>query len=82
MEKLLKVLVDALVVDEKAVTIESRMEGKLCILKVNVSDSDVGRVIGKEGKIANALSTVVRSVGMKKTPDIRYVIKINDGKRK
>ena len=46
------------------------------LLTVDVDRTDMGRVIGKEGSIANAIRAVVRSYGMIK--DARVSVKINE----
>ena len=46
------------------------------VLKLHVAESDMGKVIGKQGKIAKAMRTIVRAA----TPasSKRYVIEISE----
>lgn len=63
MKELLLAMVEDLVEDKSAVVVtvdESAADGSIvCHLKV--APSDMGRVIGKQGRIAKAIRTVARS---------------------
>ncbi len=61
MKELVMHIVKALVDNPDEVTIEETMEKDEIILKLKVSQDDVGKVIGKQGRIAKAIRTVVRS---------------------
>ncbi len=71
MEELLKTLVDGLVENKQAVSIktEQRMDGTY-VLYLNVDAQDMGRVIGKQGKIAKAIRTVMRAAAAKENKKI------------
>ena len=56
----LEYLVKALVGDPEAVEIDVD-EGRTVVFRVRVGPDDMGRVIGKRGRIANAIRTVVRA---------------------
>lgn len=60
-EHILKALVDQ---PDKVQVTENQREGSLTI-EVRVADEDTGRVIGREGRIVNALRTVVKAAGAK-----------------
>ncbi len=61
MRDLVQFLVEALVSEPDAVEVTEVIEGSDTIYEVSVSSDDVGRVIGRGGKIANALRSVVRA---------------------
>ena len=46
------------------------------VLRLHVADGDVGKVIGRHGRVARALRTVVRSAGVRS--DRRLVLEIAD----
>ena len=48
--------------DSVKVTKDDTAEQGVEIYRINVSPDDMGRVIGKQGRIAKAIRTVVRSV--------------------
>ena len=49
---------------DQVVVTESRKENALH-LELRVAESDMGKVIGKQGRIARAIRTVVKAAGMK-----------------
>lgn len=63
MEEALAVLVQALVRVPEAVRIERHDEQRRVLLLVTVAQDDMGRVIGRQGRLAKALRTVMRTVG-------------------
>ena len=65
MDELLNFLVKSLVSDEKAVEVNKEEDEKAITYKVKVAAEDVGKVIGKSGKTANSIRTVMKSVGAK-----------------
>ena len=65
MKELVEYLVKALVDKPEEVNI-SQTEGEaVTILEIRVSPEDAGKVIGKEGRIANAIRTIVKAAGAK-----------------
>ena len=59
-EKLVKALVAPIVTNPDDVSISSFMDAEeTIVLQVLVSKDDLGRVIGKSGRIANAIRTIV-----------------------
>ena len=61
MQDLVKVLAKALVENPDAVEVESVEEDGRTVLKLHVAPDDMGRVIGKQGRIAKAIRTIVKS---------------------
>jgi predicted RNA-binding protein YlqC (UPF0109 family) len=74
MEELLAWLARGLVDDPDAVRVESVDEDDAVVLRLFVAPDDVGKVIGRQGRIARALRTVVRSAGAR--GDRRLVLEI------
>ena len=65
MRELLQYLAEQLVDDPAQVEV-SEVEGeRSTILELKVAQKDMGKVIGKNGKIAQALRTLVKAAGMK-----------------
>ena len=65
MEKLLKFLVESLVDDKSAVEISTEEDEKSVTFRVKVAENDIGKVIGKNGKTANSIRTICKSVNTK-----------------
>ncbi len=65
MKDLVEMIAKALVeYPDQVVVTESRKENALH-LELRVAESDMGKVIGKQGRIARAIRTVVKAAGMK-----------------
>jgi hypothetical protein len=65
-EKLLMTLVRALVEAPERVFVEERGEGGVSVLELEVAPDDRGRVIGRRGRTADALRTVLEAVGRRR----------------
>ena len=61
MKELVETLVKALVKNPDAVSITVVQKGSLEIYQVLVAPEDMGKVIGRKGRIANAIRTVVKA---------------------
>lgn len=61
MKELVLDIAKALVDNPEAVIVEETKEKDEIILKLKVSQDDMGKVIGKQGRIAKAIRTVVKS---------------------
>ena len=61
MKELVETLVKALVKNPDAVTVTILQKGSLEIYQVRVAPEDMGKVIGRKGRIANAIRTVVKA---------------------
>lgn len=65
MKELVEVMAKALVdYPEEVVVTETVKEGET-VLELKVSSSDVGKVIGKQGRIAKAIRSVVKAAASK-----------------
>ena len=51
-KELVEVIAKALVDDPESVVVNEREEKKTTVLEVRVAESDMGKVIGKQGRIA------------------------------
>jgi uncharacterized protein len=61
MTELLEFLARRLVDDPEAVKIETEEREGTLVFQLHVAKDDVGKVIGRQGRIARALRTVVRA---------------------
>ncbi|MBR6136969.1 MAG: KH domain-containing protein [Bacilli bacterium] len=61
--KLTEEIVKSLVVDAEGVTVKEfpSEEENVMLIQVMVNENDIGRVIGKDGKTANAIRTLVQA---------------------
>ncbi len=64
-DELVREIARALVDDPNAVEVEAVNRGENTILELRVSPQDVGKVIGKQGRTARSVRTILGAVGMK-----------------
>lgn len=76
MKELVEVIAKALVDDPDSVAVNEREDKKTTILEVHVADSDMGKVIGKQGRIAKAIRSVVKAAAAKE--DKKVIVDIMD----
>ena len=62
MEEILKTIIENLVENKEEVKITRIDDEKGILLKVKVAQEDVGKVIGKQGKVARAIRTIMKSI--------------------
>lgn len=65
MKELVEVIARALVDNPDGVVVTECQEGKTTVLEVRVADGDMGKVIGKQGRIAKAIRSVVKAAATK-----------------
>ena len=71
-----EVIAKALVDDPESVVVNEREEKKTTVLEVRVAESDMGKVIGKQGRIAKAIRSVVKAAAAKE--DKKVIVDIMD----
>jgi uncharacterized protein len=76
MAELVVWLAQQLVDEPDVVRVETLEQGDTTVLRLHVAPDDVGKVIGRQGRLARALRTVVRS-GSMRSPG-RLVLEIAD----
>lgn len=76
MKELVEVITKALVDAPESVVVTEREEKKATVLEVRVADSDMGKVIGKQGRIAKAIRSVVKAAASKE--DKKVIVDILD----
>ncbi len=67
MEELLTTIAQGLVEDPSAVhvTVDAPSENGTVVYHLHVAENDMGRVIGKQGRIAKAIRVVMRSAAIR-----------------
>lgn len=76
MKELLTVVARGLVEnpDEVTVTVDEQNEEGIVVYHLHVAEKDMGRVIGKQGRIAKAIRTVMRAVAIRTNQKIMVEI--------
>lgn len=70
MKEFLEIIVKNLVDDKEAVEIKEVDGEKSIIFEVKVAEKDMGRVIGRQGRLAKSIRTVMKSVAAKEQKKI------------
>ncbi len=66
MKKLLKYLVTALVDHPQSIKIEEKETGEQLLIELSVHPEDMGKVIGRGGKIINAIRRLIHILAIKR----------------
>ena len=61
MKELVEVIAKALVEHPEEVVVTEKENGKTTVIELKVAQSDMGKVIGKQGRIAKAIRGVVKA---------------------
>jgi predicted RNA-binding protein YlqC (UPF0109 family) len=76
-ENLVKYIVENLVDNKEMVEVSTVEESeKVSVVTVKVAKDDIGKVIGRNGKIAGSLRTIVKSASAKTGK--RFIVKIGE----
>ena len=65
MKELVEVIAKSLVDNPEEVTVTETEKEKAVVLELHVAQSDMGKVIGKQGRIAKSIRTVVKAAASK-----------------
>jgi len=74
MKELVEVIAKALVDNPDGVVVSEKQEDKTTVIEVRVAEGDMGKVIGKQGRIAKAIRSVVKAAAAKE--DKKVVVDI------
>ena len=74
MEELVRFIARNLVDEPDAVVVTTKQDGEDTVIELSVAPSDMGKVIGRQGRIAKAIRTVVKAASVKE--NARYMVEI------
>ena len=74
MKELVEVMAKSLVNDPSAVVVEEETTGPTTVLRLHVASEDMGKVIGKQGRIAKAIRTVMKAVATRE--NVKVIVEI------
>ena len=81
MKELVEVIAKALVDHPEEVKVEEVADGKHVTVSLRVAQSDMGKVIGKQGRIAKAIRAVVKAASTREDLYVDVDIVDEDGKK-
>ncbi len=65
MKDLVEYIAKALVEDKEAVVVKENIRDKNTLLELSVAPGDMGKVIGKQGRIARSIRTLLKAYATK-----------------
>ncbi len=65
MKQILETIIKNMVENQEAVSINEKEEAEKITYEVKVDNKDMGRVIGRQGKVANSIRTLMKALGAK-----------------
>ena len=74
MEELVSFIAKNLVDEPDSVKVDTREEGDTVVISLSVAPGDMGKVIGRQGRIAKAIRTVVKAASVRE--DKKYMVDI------
>ena len=74
MKELVEVIAKSLVEHPEEVVVTEKESGKSTVIELKVAQSDMGKVIGKQGRIAKAIRSVVKAAASRE--DKRVIVDI------
>ena len=74
MKELVEVIAKALVDNPDEVVVTESMKGEDTLIELKVATADMGKVIGKQGRIAKAIRSVVKAAASKE--DRKVIVEI------
>lgn len=70
MKELVEVIAKSLVDHPEDVRVEEEQEDRQVTLKLHVDEDDMGKVIGRQGRIAKAMRTVVKAAATRENKKV------------
>lgn len=74
MKELVEVITKALVDNPEEVVVSESLKGDDTLIELKVAPADMGKVIGKQGRIAKAIRSVVKAAASKE--DKKVIVEI------
>ena len=71
MEEILKLIIESLVVNTEDVKINAKEEENNILFEVSLNKEDMGRVIGRQGKMARSIRTVMKSIASRENKKVQ-----------
>lgn len=77
MEELVAYIAKSLVNDPSQVKVRRKVTHSAIVLELHVAQEDVGRIIGKDGRVANSIRALLRVADTQGNRDKRIILEIN-----
>jgi predicted RNA-binding protein YlqC (UPF0109 family) len=74
MKEIVEVIAKSLVDHPESVQVTEKQDGDQLLLELRVAEDDMGKVIGRQGRIAKALRTVVKAAATRENKKVTVEI--------
>ena len=74
MKEVVEIIAKALVDHPENVVVDEKQEDRMTLIELHVASDDMGKVIGKQGRIAKAIRTVAKAAGTRENKKIKVDI--------
>lgn len=74
MKQLVEVIAKSLVDHPEAVQVDEKQENQQTVLELHVAEDDMWKVIGRQGRIAKAMRTVVKAAATRENTKVTVEI--------
>jgi predicted RNA-binding protein YlqC (UPF0109 family) len=74
MKEIVEVIAKSLVDHPESVEVSEKQDGDQIVLELRVAEDDMGKVIGRQGRIAKALRTVVKAAATRENKKVTVEI--------
>ena len=74
MKEVVEIIAKALVDHPEDVVVDEKQEDRMTLIELHVASDDMGKVIGKQGRIAKAIRTVAKAAGTRENKKVKVGI--------
>ena len=74
MKEIVEIIARSLVDHPESVVVEEKDEDRMTVFELHVAQEDMGKVIGKQGRIAKAMRTVVKAAATRENQRVTVEI--------
>lgn len=74
MKEIIEIIARSLVDHPEQIVVDEKMDGDTVTYELRVATDDMGKVIGKQGRIAKALRTVVKAAATRENKKVNVEI--------
>ena len=74
MKEVVETIAKALVDHPEDVVVDEKQEDRMTLIELHVASDDMGKVIGKQGRIAKAIRTVAKAAGTRENKKVKVDI--------
>ena len=74
MKEVVEIIAKAFVDHPEDVVVDEKLEDRMTLIELHVASDDMGKVIGKQGRIAKAIRRVAKAAGTRENKKVKVDI--------